>query len=250
MPENVPPARRPDNHGPTSPEERRRLLRAAALRPLNVLMLVIGGVFFAATLAWWLPPLTLITYTALVILAYRDPIFSARALGRPQATPDPPQDLSPERRARWLPRGETRARVEEALLNYRKVVAAIEQSDDVTRAVLEGALPRLHTAADRLVDLALAREKASGMAGELHRKGNPQDEGTLRELEDEVRAADAQISSLSEELLSLRAQVVRVSIGDSAAGREAASLNSSLDDLNLRLEALRETMSSPENHAH
>ena len=53
------------------------------------------------------------------------------------------QDVSPERRARWLPRGETRERVEAALVVYRKVVVAIEESDEVTRAVLDDAVPKL-----------------------------------------------------------------------------------------------------------
>ena len=44
--------------------------------------------------------------------------------------------------------------MEAALEVYRKVVAAIEASDDVTRAVLDDAVPRLHAAADRLVDVA------------------------------------------------------------------------------------------------
>ena len=51
--------------------------------------------------------------------------------------------------------------VDAALAEYRKVVAAIEASDDVTRAVLEDTVPRLHAAADRLVDVALQREKAA-----------------------------------------------------------------------------------------
>ena len=44
--------------------------------------------------------------------------------------------------------------MEAALDVYRKVVAAIEDSDDVTRAVLDDAVPKLHAAADRLVDVA------------------------------------------------------------------------------------------------
>src|SRR5215218_9523009 len=95
-----------------SPEERRRVTRAAALRPLNVLVLVIGAGIFATTLTWWVPPLTLVTYALLVFLAARDPIFGRRVLhGREEATPDSmDRDVSPERRARWLPRGETRQR--------------------------------------------------------------------------------------------------------------------------------------------
>ena len=105
------------------------MVRAAALRRMNVLMLAIGAVGFALTLAWWIPPLTLLTYTLLVLLSARDPIFGHRVLrGSEGATRGPTagdREVSPERRARWLPRGETREKVEAALVVYRKVVAAV-----------------------------------------------------------------------------------------------------------------------------
>src|ERR687893_479261 len=74
--------RGPEREGPgaLSPEERRRITRAAALRPINVLMLVIGAGIFATTLAWWIPPLTLLTYALLVFLSARDPVFGHRVL--------------------------------------------------------------------------------------------------------------------------------------------------------------------------
>src|SRR3712207_1713927 len=145
--------------------ERRRIVRAAALRPINILMLVIGAGAFATTLAWWIPPLTLVTYSLLVLLSARDPTFRHRVLhgseGSARGLSAGDRDISPERRARWLPRGETREKVEAALVVYRKVVAAVEESDDVTRGVLEDAVPRLHAAANRLVDVAQGRERAA-----------------------------------------------------------------------------------------
>ena len=119
-------------------------------------------------------PLTLVTYASLVFLAARDPIFQRKVLGgrrsrRRLRTAVQSRDVSPERRARWLPRGETRQKVEAALDVYRKVVAAIEDSDDVTRAVLDDAVPRLHAAADRLVDVAQGRERAAEVARDLSR---------------------------------------------------------------------------------
>ena len=136
--------------------------------------------------------------------------------------------------------------MEAALEVYRKVVAAIEDSDEVTRAVLDDAVPRLHAAADRLVDVAEAREKAAEVARELGRNteasaGTARQEN-LRELEERIRAADAEISGTSEELLDLRAKVVRISIDANNPAR-AKDLNASLDGLNARLEALSETMS-------
>ena len=62
----------------------------------------------------------------------------------------------------------------------------------------------------------------------------------LRELEKRIRAADAEISGTSEELLDLRAKVVRISIDTNNPAR-ANDLNASLDGLNARLEALSET---------
>jgi hypothetical protein len=236
--------------GAISSQERHRVLRAAALRPINVLMLVIGAGIFATTLAWWIPPLTLVTYAALVFFSARDPVFGQRVLGggaaRSPGTGD--EGVSPERRARWLPRGEIREKVEAALVVYRKVVTAIEESDDVTRAVLDNAVPKLHAAANRLVDVARGRERAAEALRELRQHTGPEAGARaedLRRLEDTLRAADAEISDTFEKLLTLRARVVRVSI-EGEASAQATAFNASLDELNARLEALGDTMSPPE----
>jgi hypothetical protein len=230
------------------------MLRAAAFRPINLMMLVIGVVISAITTTWWLLPVTLATYASLLFLAARDPIFQRKVLGSNGASTTPPapvrsRDVSPERRARWLPRGETRQKVEAALGVYRKVVAAIEDSDEVTRAVLDDAAPKLHAAADRLVDVAEAREKAAEVASELGQNTETSERTTrqenLRELEERIRIADAEISDTSEELLDLRAKVVRISL-DTNNPTRAKDLNASLDGLNARLEALSETMSPQE----
>ena len=231
------------------------MLRAAALRPINITMLAIGAGAFATTLAWWLVPLTILTYASLVFLAARDPVFQRKVLGRgevPKPTPNAvaSTDLSPERRARWLPRGETRHRVEAALDVYRKVVAAIETSDDVTRAVLDDAVPRLHAAADRLVDVAQGRERAAEVARDLGQDTASAAPTTarqenLRELGNRISAADAEISDTYQELLDLRAKVVRISI-DTGNPARANDLNASLDGLNARLEALSELMAAQE----
>ena len=232
-----------------SPEERRRVTRAAALRPINVLMLVIGAGVFATTLAWWILPLTLVTYSLLVLLSARDPTFGQRVLhGGEGGTGDrEDRDVSPERRARWLPRGETRERVEAALVVYRKVVNAVEESDDVTRAVLGDAVPKLHAAADRLVDVAHGRERAAEAIRDLREHagaGSRSREEDLRELEAKLHAADAEISDTFEQLLNFRAKVARVSI-EGGSSDQATALNASLEELNARLEALSETMSPP-----
>src|SRR5918999_1438361 len=227
------------------------MLRAAALRPLNITMLVIGAVVFVTTLTWWFLPLTLATYAALVFLAARDPIFQRKVLGGdevPETSPDALQspDVSPERRARWLPRGETRQKVEAALDVYRKVVAAIETSDEVTRTVLDDVVPRLHAAADRLVDVAQGRERAAEVARDLSQDTSSAAPTTarqenLRELQNRISAADAEISDTYQELLDLRAKIVQISI-DSENPARANDLDASLDGLNARLEALSELM--------
>jgi hypothetical protein len=232
------------------------MLRAAALRPINVTMVVIGAVAFATTLAWWLLPLTILTYALLVFLAARDPIFQRKVLGRGEVLKTSPNaaessNVSPERRARWLPRGETRQRVEAALDVYRKVVAAVETSDDVTRTVLDDVVPRLHAAADRLVDVAQGRERAAEVARDLSQDTDSATPTTARqenlcELENRISAADAEISDTYQELLDLRAKVVRISI-DSKNSARANDLNASLDGLNARLEALSELMAPQEN---
>jgi hypothetical protein len=240
----------PEESSPLSPADRRRVTRAAALRPLNVIVIVIGVGIFATTLAWWVPPLTLVTYALLVLLSARDPIFARRVLhGRedarlPAATAD--SDVSPERRARWLPRGETREKVEAALVVYRRVVVAIEESDDVTRAVLDDAVPKLHAAANQLVDVAQRREQAAEVLSDLRQPAARRTgEGDVAVLQDRIRTADAEISDTFQKLLALRSRVVRVSI-DSGEPEGAAALNASLDDLNTRLEALSDTMTPPE----
>lgn len=233
-----------------SPEEWGRMTRAAALRPLNLVVLLIGAVVFVATLNWWLILLTLVTYAVLVFLTARDPFFQRRILQKSEIPRWPPAspknaDISPERRARWLPRGETRQKVEAALVAYRKVVAVIELSDDTTQAVLKDSIPRLHATADRLVDVARSREKTAEAARDLRRAPCASADArreNLRELEDRIDAANAEISETFEEFLSLRAKVVRVSI-DSANPTRANDLNASLDELNARLTALSELMS-------
>jgi N-methylhydantoinase B/oxoprolinase/acetone carboxylase alpha subunit len=235
--------------------------RAAFLRPMSLLVVVIGATFFALSLVWWAIPLTLATYAALVFLAARDPlsqdyILTERgARRRVRSTAPENGALSPDRRVRWLPRGETRRKVEEALELHRRTIVAIEESGEVAQAVLEDAIPKLHGISERLVDVAERREKvseaiqdlethASGHANTPHREGQ---DTYLADLENELRVADTEISQTIEKLSTLRARVVRVSVESGGAAQDAAAkLNTDLDEMNLRLDALRSTMSSPE----
>lgn len=241
-----------------TPEERRRVVRAAFLRPMSLLVVVIGFVFFALTLVWWAIPLTLATYAALVFLAARDPLFRDYVLlggearsGRIRPRASGERDVTPERRARWLPRGETRRKVEEALELHRRTMVAIEESGDVAQAVLGDVVPKLQGVAGRLVDVAERREKVAEAIRDLrdhadisHGQGR---NAEFDELANELRTADAEISRSIEKLSMLRAKVVRVSVESGGAAQEAAArLNADLDEMNLRLDALRSTMSPSE----
>jgi hypothetical protein len=239
-----------------SPEARQQVRRAAFLRPTSLLVVAIGSVFFALTLTWWSIPLTLLTYAVLVFLAARNALFldsvlegrEGRARTRPEASKA--RDVSPERRARWLPRGETRQKVEAALEVQRRITVAIQESGDVVQAVLDDAIPKLDGVAERLVDVAHTREKVAGAIQDLEaRPGTPRREAwdtDHTELEHELHAADAEISSTFEKLLALRARVVRVSVESGGAALEAAAkLNADLDEMNLRLDALQELIEVP-----
>jgi hypothetical protein len=147
-----------------------------------------------------------------------------------------------------LPRGETRQKVEAALEVYRRTQLAIQESGDVVQAILDDTGPKLDGAAERLVDVAQTREKMAGAIQDLKaHPGAPLREGPdtdLAELENELHAADAEITSTFEKLLTLRARVVRISVESGGAVRDtAAKLNTDLDEMNLRLDALRSTMS-------
>ena len=237
-------------------EDSSRVTRAAALRPINLMTLILGvGVSLTLPLWWILLPLTIVTYVALVALASRDPVFQNRVLEKGPALSssrnERNQEIPPERRARWLPRGETRQKVEEALVAYRKVTSALEQTDDVTQTVLEDATPKIHSAADRLVDVARRREEAASEIQEINNRHKDPSADLAKvsgELKAEVRAADIEISRTIEQFQELRARVIRISISDAtAASAEASVLNSSLDEINFRLDALGETLPHKED---
>ncbi len=231
-------------------------MRAALLRPWGLIVLAIGAFFFAATLEWWVVPLTLATYASLVFLAAREDTTVQRRRMPGDAGEIPPETSkrsarrprpSPEQRARRLPEGETRQKVEAALEAHGRVLVAVEGSDEATQAALSGAVPKLYRIPDRLLDVAEARETAAEEALALRspgtRPGENERTARLSELEEGLRAADAELSGASERLATLRAEVVRVSIesGDAAATR-ARELTGSLDAWNLRLDALGSTL--------
>ena len=225
-------------------------MRAALIRPMGLFVIVIGGVFFALTLSWWVVVLALATYAALVFLAVRDPLFWAHVLeGREyrvetRLAHSEDEEIPLERRVRRLPDGETHRKVEQALKLHRRTMVAIEELDDVTRTVLADAIPKLRGVVSRLVDVAERREEMARMIWDHeNHDGTPQrqDQGAdSAKLENKLRAADEEISRTVEKLLHLRSRVVRTSVESGGAAQKAAvSLNADLDEMNLRLDALR-----------
>ena len=245
----------PNRPGPElTPESRQRLRRAALLRPMALLMVGIGAFFFLATREAWVVPLTLATYAALVLLAIGDPVFQTRVLGttqQGQRIPQAPQrpNSPPERRTRRLPRGETRLRVERALEAHARVLVAVKESDEATQAALDDVLPKLRQVPERLLDVAEAREKAAEgqtLQSRTARSGNERSPRALANLEEKLRAADEGLATLPDDLLALRAKVVRASIeGGDAVAERATELDEALDTLHRRLDALYTTLSAP-----
>ncbi len=247
------PERPAEGSGPPSPEDRRKVARVAALRPINLLVAVIGFVFFAATLKWWLLPLTLLAYAALFALAARDPFLQRRVLGKSRDTRTSPGPenarISPERRAQ-LPPGDTRQRLENALDARRKLTSAMEESDETTRAALEDAISELHATADKLVDAAHRRERAAAETEILKSRRNSRTGDALpenrRELEQEVVTLDAELSGAADRLLGLRKMVVRLSMSPPDEARAVAGeVESSIREMNHRLDASSNSPTPP-----
>jgi hypothetical protein len=224
---------------------------------MGLFVIAIGGIFSALTLSWWFVGLTLATYAALVFLAVRDPLFWAHVLEgceyRVETLLDPSgyEEVPPEQRVRRLPQGDTRRKVEHALELHRRTMVALEESGDGARTVLADTPPKLRGVAGRLVDVAERREKVAKMirdpenhAGSPHREDS---DANPTGLENELRAADEAISRTIEKLSPLRSKVVRVSVESRGAAQEvAAMINADLDEMKLRLDALRSSTPSPE----
>lgn len=236
------------------------MLRAALLRPMSLLVLVVGMVFFALSLVWWAIPLTLATYAVLVFLAVRDPLFRGYVLEERPIRPRPGPsrasrggNLSPEQRAARLPRGETRQKMEAALEARQRTAVAIRESDEETKALLDATIPKLDRVVEHLAELAEKRERVAGELRALGPRANASRSGAhnagLSELQDELSAADTELSNALEKLLALRVRVVRVSTEPGDDAREAAvRLDADLDETALRLLGALRPPAPPEPH--
>jgi len=224
-----------------SPEEQRRVTRAALLRPMHLLVAAVGIAFFAMTLMWWVLPLTLVTYLALVYLAASAPPFKRHILsGRDSLSETAP----PEQRIHRLPNGETRRKVEATLTARDRALVAIENSGEATRVLLQDAPPKLDLLLERLLDVSEKREQVAATVrppettpdSPHHEARNIPPE---REEERELRTMDAQLSDAFEKVSALRLQVVHISIQIGDDAREAADrLIADIDETLRHLDAL------------
>jgi len=221
-------------------------------------MVVIGVLFFAITLEWWILPLTLATYAALILVAPHDQVVRNKVLERrehrlaTQSVSLKDRDVPLERRVRRLPHGEVRQKVEAALAARRRTALAIEESGDIAQTVLGDVIPKLDSAVEHLALFAEKREKAARIIRDSKTSTDASRHGyrgaELEELEKKLRAADAEIYRAHEKLSALRARVVRISTeSEDTAQDAAAKLNADLDALNLRLDALRSTAFPPDD---
>ncbi len=230
-----------------SPEEQRRVTRAALLRPLHLLVAAIGITFTAMTLAWWVLPITLVTYFALVYLAARDPLFQRRILrGRESLSETSPtlssgEKTSIKQRIRELSDEEIRRKIEVALTDKDRTLVVIESSDEATRGLLHEAPPKLELLLERLVDLSEKREQIirsikltpDGLQHEARKAPSKQEGGR------ELQMIDAQLSDIFEKISALRPRVLRISTeSDEAAVELAGGLIADLDEMLKHLKAL------------
>ena len=231
-----------------SPEEQRRVTRAALLRPMHLLVAVIGIAFSAMTLAWWVLPITLVTYLALVYLAARDPIFTRRILrgrGNRSGTLPAPSGAgkaSAERRVRRLSDQEIRQKIEAALNDKDRALIALDSSDEATRSLFQDVPPKLELLIERLVDVSEKRERVIGRSPELTSDGLYREASNVPSAQEEARelhAIDAHLSETFEKISALRSRVIRISTEDNDNAEELASrLIADLDEAHRRLESL------------
>ncbi len=212
-----------------SSEEQRQVTRASLFRPMHLLVAGVGIAFFAITLIWWVLPLTLVTYLALVYLAASAPLFKRHILrGRDSLSGTSP----PEQRVRRLPNGETRHKVEAALTARDRALVSIENSGEATRRLLRDAPLKLDLLLERLVDVSEKREQVAATI-------RPSETTPEQEEERELRTMDAQLSDALEKISALRPRVVRVSTESGDDARKAAGrLIADLDETLLHLDTL------------
>lgn len=227
-----------------SPEEQRRVTRAALLRPLHLLVAAIGIAFSAMTLAWWVLPITLVTYLALVYLAARDPLFKRRILRGRESLSETSPTLSggEKQRIRRLSDEEIRRKIEAALTDKDRTLVAIKNSDEATRGLLQDAPPKLKLLLERLIDVSEKREQVIARSVKLTSDGlkrEARNSPSEQEEERELHTIDAQLSDTFKKISALRPRVLRISTeSDEVAVQLAGGLIADLDEMLQHLEAL------------
>jgi hypothetical protein len=243
------------------------LLLAALFRPVNLLAPGAGLVLALALGPWWLFPLSIVLYAAMVVLTVRDAAF-VRKVARVQADESAGEPIDWAALARELGAGEWAAPLARIAAAERNLARELAQSPDAARSVLSSTLRQARTAAGlgtqlarRLRSLDQALAGYAGMNPDLSRReaadkraraASARDEMAQRALSDAAVALDesartaeslrtlrertaAQLESLSAMLESVAVRGVRLRVQSD----DGADL---VETLGFEMDAVRETL--------
>jgi hypothetical protein len=244
-----------------------KLLSAALLRPMNLVVLGAGLLLALTWAPWWIFPLSVAAYGGMVALALRDPAFVRRATSA-VAKPDAGQPIDWAAVGRELGQGPWAASLERVAAAERNLAREFAQSPETARVVLASTLAQVRSAANlgiklarRLRSLDYALQGYAGMDPERSRReaedkrqraARASDPAAQRALSDAAKALDesaqtagslrtlrerttAQLESLSAMLESVAVRGVRLRVRSDGSSEIAETLGTELD-------AVRETL--------
>lgn len=249
-------------------ERAAQLLSAALLRPVNLLALGAGLVLSLTWAPWWLFPISVATYGALVVLTLRDRAFVRRAVGAADVA-DAGAPLDWAEISGTLRGGPWAASLDRIATAERNLARELEQAPGSARGVLASTLGQVRAAArlggelaHRLQSLDHVLQSYAGMNPELARREAADksaraaiavDAGTKQALEDAAVALEesartaeslrslhertaAQLEGLAAVLESVAVRGVRLRVqSDGRTERLSATLGAEVD-------AVRETL--------
>jgi hypothetical protein len=244
------------------------LLVAALLRPINLVAPGAGLVLALTAAPWWVFPLSVALYAAMVVLTVRDPAFVRKALNiRLDESAGEPIDWAAL--GKELGPGEWTAPLTRIATAERNLARELAQSPDAARSVLSSTLGQVRTAASlgtqlarRLRSLDQALAGYAGMNPDLSRReaaekraraASAADEVAARALseaavalEESARTADslralrertaAQLESLSAMLESVAVRGVRLRVQSDDGASDL------VENLGIEMDAVRETL--------
>jgi hypothetical protein len=244
------------------------LLQAALLRPINLVAPGAGLVLALTAAPWWVFPLSIALYAAMVVLTVRDPAFVRRVLHvRADESAGEPIDWASL--AKELGPGEWAAPMARIATAERNLGRELAQSPDAARSVLSSTLGQVRAAAllgiqlgRRLRSLDQALAGYAGMNPDLSRREAAEKRARASSVADEVAAralsdaavaleesartaeslralrerTGAQLESLSAMLESVAVRGVRLRVQSDDAVTDIA------ENLGVEMDAVRETL--------